>query len=176
MVEEPRRRSWLPLGVSVLALVMIAGFSLYVIRLMGTIEQQNRQFIALKNALARNDDLLAVLAGSNVELVALHGVGDHTQASGRLIWNVESRTALLHTSHLAIPSPKTGYQLWAMRGAHAVSVFLFTTPDATDNFFKIDRLPFDGSREITVFTVTLEPEGGSATPSSAVHLSGLVRP
>jgi len=154
---------------------MIAGFSLYVVRMMETIERQNGQLAALKSKLDRKEDILSLLASDNIEIVVMSGVDVNTPAHGKVVCDLENGTAILRVSHLPVPPQEKEYQLWCVSGTQAVSVLVFTVSDTADSFFKIDNLPFVNLREITAFTVTIEPGGGSATPTGIVHMSGSVQ-
>lgn len=154
---------------------MVAGFSLYVIRMMETVERQNVQLAVLKAELDRKEEIISLLAADGIDIVVMSGVQVNTPARARIICSPVHRTALVHVSHLPVLPGELEYGLWAVRAADTVSVVRFSVQDTTDSWFKITDFPFDVSRDITAFAVTVEPKHGSTARSGAVFLSGPVQ-
>src|SRR6058998_3313974 len=112
------RRNWIPFGVAV-ALGMIVLFTLFALKLLNTIEEQNKQLVtvqdekqhlqtqivALKNEVTRKEELLKVLASKRIEITVMNGLKPSPVAYGKIIWDPEKRTAILQVSNLPpVPS------------------------------------------------------------------------
>lgn len=183
------RRSWLPFGVTFVALAMILGFSLYVTRLMTTLDEQHAQLVsvegtnrelsslivALKNELERKEELLMVLAARQVEIAIMHGLPVHPIGYGKIIWDPDRRVAILQVSNLPAVPDDRDYQLWVVKGKQPVSAGVFSVSDTTSNYFKIENLSVTDPKEIAAFAVTLEPKGGVPQPTGAMYIAGSPR-
>lgn len=188
-VSVQERRSWLTFGVTFVALAMIIGFSVFVVRLMGTIDEQNQQLVsvenekqelqtqlvALKDELLRKQEILNVLAAKQVEIAVMNGLDVHPVGYGKIIWDPERKRAILQVSNLpAIPSDKD-YQLWVVKGKQPISAGVFAVHDTESNYFKIENLAVTDPKEIAAFAVTLEPKGGVPQPTGAMYMAGAPR-
>lgn len=188
-VPVQERRSWLTFGVTFVALAMIIGFSVFVVRLMGTIDEQHQQLVsvenekqelqtqlvALKDELQRKQEILNVLAAKQVEIAVMNGLDVHPVGYGKIIWDPERKRAILQVSNLpAIPSDKD-YQLWVVKGKQPISAGVFAVHDAESNYFKIENLAVTDPKEIAAFAVTLEPKGGVPQPTGAMYMAGAPR-
>ncbi|MFN0158121.1 MAG: anti-sigma factor domain-containing protein [Bacteroidota bacterium] len=188
-VAVPERRSWLTFGITFVALAMIIGFSVFMVRLMGTIDEQNKQLVsvgnekqelqtqlvALKDELQRKQEILNVLAAKQVEIAVMNGLDVHPVGYGKIIWDPERKRAILQVSNLpAIPSDKD-YQLWVVKGKQPISAGVFVVHDAESNYFKIENLAVTDPKEIAAFAVTLEPKGGVPQPTGAMYMAGAPR-
>ncbi len=188
-VSVPERRSWLTFGITFVALAMIIGFSMFVVRLMGTIDEQNQQLVsvenekqelqtqlvALKDELQRKQEILNVLAAKQVEIAVMNGLDVHPVGYGKIIWDPERKRAILQVSNLpAIPSDKD-YQLWVVKGKQPISAGVFAIHDTESNYFKIENLAVTDPKEIAAFAVTLEPKGGVPQPTGAMYMAGAPR-
>ncbi len=179
------RPRWLPLGITVVALAMIAGFSLYVVRLMGTIDNQNRQIVviqkekaelvtqivALKNDLSRKEELLKVLSSKQIEMTMLNGLEVNPVGYGKILWDPERATAILQVANLPNIPPDKDYQLWVIKDK-PISAGVFAVSGNEENFFKIENLAVTNPGEISAFAVTLEPKGGVPQPTGAMYMIG----
>lgn len=179
------RRSWLPFGVTFVALAMILGFSLYMVRLMGTIDRQDQQLVevgkektelatqivALKDELSRKEELLKVLSSRQIEITIMNGLDVNPVGYGKILWDPERATAILQVANLPnIPSDKD-YQLWVIKDK-PISAGVFAVSGKNDDFFKIENLAVTNPKEISAFAITLEPKGGVPQPTGAMYMAG----
>jgi anti-sigma-K factor RskA len=182
-------RPWLWWGVGVTVVVMIIGFSIYMLRLVDTVEVQNRRFVAmqderdslagriteLKDALQQKEALLGVLAAQRVEIAIMSGLEPHLVGYGKVIWDPERRVAILQVSNLPpVPADKD-YQLWVVKGQQKISAGVFSVASEEPGFFKVENLAVANPREIAAFAITLEPKGGAPQPTGAMYLVGSPR-
>lgn len=179
------RHRWLPLGITVVAIAMIAGFSLYVVRLMGTIDNQNSQIVgiqkektelvaqivALKNDLSRKEEMLKVLSSKQIEMTIMNGLDVNPVGYGKILWDPERATAILQVANLPNIPPDKDYQLWVIKDK-PISAGVFVVSGTEENFFKIENLAVTNPREISAFAVTLEPKGGVPQPTGAMYMMG----
>ncbi len=184
-VAPSRTRNWIPWGIAAL-LAMAAGFSLFVFKLMGTIDRQNIQLVtveeqkqelqtrlvALKDELTRRDEQMKVLSAKHIHITVMDGLKAMPVAYGKIIWDPEKRSAILHVSHLpAVPTDKD-YQLWVIKNKKPISAGVFAVHDNDANFFKIENLAAVNPKEINAFAVTLEPKGGMPQPTGDMYMMG----
>ncbi|MEK7250033.1 MAG: anti-sigma factor [Bacteroidota bacterium] len=183
-----RTRNWIPWGIAA-SLAMVAVFSLFVIKLMGTIEKQNRQLavveqekqelqtrlVSLRDDLTRKNEQLKVLSAKQIHISIMDGLKVNPIGYGKIIWDPEKRSAILQVSNLpAVPSDKD-YQLWVIKGKKPISAGVFAVNDTSSNFFKIENLAVTNPKEIAAFAVTLEPKGGMPQPTGDMYMMGAPR-
>lgn len=181
-------RNWIPWGIAA-ALAMVAVFSLFVIRLLGTIDTQNKQLdsvmaenrtlntrlVALQDELSRREEQLRVLAAKEIHISIMSGLQVNPVGYGKIIWDPEKGTAILQVSNLpAVPTDKD-YQLWVIKDKQPISAGVFAVDEPGDNFFKIDGLAVTNPKEIAAFAVTLEPKGGVPQPTGDMYMLGAPR-
>ena len=183
--QHPRQR-WLYVGITVGALVMVVAFSLFVSNLVRTIEQQdvtvmemrkenidlNARLVALRDEVARKEELLNVLASKKVEITLMDGLKVNPVGYGKVIWDPEKRTAILQVSNLPPVSSDKDYQLWVLKGKLPISAGVFAVSNSDPNFFRIENLAFTNPREISAFAITLEPKGGVPQPTGDMYMAG----
>jgi len=169
---DSSKRRWLFPGITVVVLIMIIGFSMYVTKMMSTLEAQNRQLSALGGELIRKDAMLSILASSQLRITPLKGAAP--EAYGNVLWDPERRTVLLQISHLPQSLHEQDYHLWAVMDGRQVSVGAFSVESNENHFYKFDVVPPGSGNTISDFSVTLEPRGVSQ-PTGAVYLAGSPR-
>ncbi len=180
-----QKRSWLPFGVTFVTLAMIVGFSLYVVRLMGTIDQQSRfmsslekqneslasEIIALKDELSQKQAMLDVLASKSIGMAMMSGMEVNPVGYGKILWDPERGIAILQVANLpGIPSDKD-YQLWVIRDK-PISAGVFSVTSESDKFFMIKNMAVTDPKLISAFAITLEPKGGMPQPTGEMYMAG----
>jgi anti-sigma-K factor RskA len=178
-------RSVLPWLAAAASLALAVALGAYTWQLRGrvqTLEQQLRDAILQVQAgerltaqvrLVATDAQrqLSVLAAPDVAHVDLKGQPVAPQASAHALWS-RSRGLVLAASNLPALPPGRTYQLWVLRGANAPisDGWVFKTDAsgrATTMFATPATLPAP-----TGMAVSIEPDGGSATPMGAIYLAG----
>lgn len=175
----PAWRRWQPLGIAVIALAMVLAFTLYVTSLLetidiqtGTVDRQNTRLAELQSELERREDLLNVLSARRVEMVIMSGLGDHTGAFGKILWDPERRVAILQVSNLPPVPPDKDYQLWVIKGAQPFSAGVFSVGSTESYHFRVEHLAVTEPGEIVAFALTLEPKGGVLAPTGTMYMAG----
>jgi hypothetical protein len=113
--------------------------------------------------------VINVLKAPDMLSVSLKGQGTMPDAAGRAFW---SRTAGLMFTADRLPALPAGrvYQLWTITGTAATGAGTFT-PDA-QGAASVSGLVPAGAPKPDAFGVTIEPAGGSATPTMPIVMVG----
>ena len=165
----------LAFGLTVAALIMVVGFSWYVISLLRTIDEQKSEITVLKDEVARKEELLSVLQARRVDMVIMNGLEVSPESFGKIIWDSERKTAILQISNLPALPKDRDYQLWVIRDKKPVSAGVFAIEKEKERFFKIAPLVETDVKHINAFAVTLEPKGGVPQPTGKMYLLGTPR-
>jgi hypothetical protein len=141
-------------------------------QLLGRFEAQNRALAGLREALAIQAAVLRVLGGPRMLSAAL-APQPGVSAIGRVIVDAASGETAVIISGLEPAVPGKTYELWAIRGeAPPEPAGVFTLgPElwATVPAKRIER-----PEEVTALAVSIEPAGGSKTPTGPILLVGRV--
>lgn len=183
-----RKSSWVPWGIAA-ALSMTAVFSLFILNILRTLDRQNDELTALRQEntrlqtrlvtlegeLTRKEEQLRVLSAKELHISIMSGLQVHRIAYGKIIWDAEKGTAILHVSNLPPVPQDKDYQLWIVKGTQKISAGVFAVRDTAANFFRIDSLAVTNPKEIGAFAVTLEPKGGMPQPTGDMYMLGTPR-
>ncbi len=159
------RRVW-PLAV---AATLVAGFAVGFVAMEreSAIERQRRVHAALAH-----DDLMSFLSDASSRSVTLAPLPAAPRAGGRVIWNAESKRAMLFASGLDPAPPGKAYEVWVIAGGAPVASGTF---QADDRGRLVATLPWlDQTAGAKTFVVTLEPAGGTAAPTGPMVMAGSV--
>lgn len=171
-------RNWLA-AAAIVALVCSGAVNFL---LFNKLDQVNDRLATLENertVLAQNMEVqqvsmrkaqeqLAVVFDPNKHIVQLAGQALDPQAAARVF--MDPATHDLYIDVLSLPKPPVGkqYQLWAKVDDQMVDAGMLDIADNGDNLQQMKTIP-----HATAFGVTLEPTGGSPTPTlSALYLFG----
>lgn len=116
-----------------------------------------------KTDLAANKKLLSVLRDKNIISVPLGGQGDFANTYAKVYWNKETNEIYLDAQGLPAPPPGKVYQVWSLKLSPLTPVSLGTI----DNFMQDENKIFEiqNLNESEAFGITLEPTGGSESPT-----------
>lgn len=136
------------------------------------IVEQQTQITELQSEIQQKEELLSILESREVDLVIMSGMEVNPNGYGKIIWDSESKRALLQVSNLpAVPTDKE-YQLWIIKNNKPVSAGLFAVDDPKkDSFFKLEEISAD-EQNADAFAVTMEPKGGMPQPTGDMYLMG----
>lgn len=132
--------------------------------------EQERTLAGLRESLAAQAQVLRVLAGPRTVTAALAPTPDGGQATGRVVVDPGSGETAVVLAGLKPPPPGHVYELWAIRGER---------PPEPAGLLPGGGGAVSGARvehpdEVTAFAVSLEPAGGSKTPTGPIVLVGPV--
>lgn len=130
--------------------------------------------IILQHDLEKNNLFLGVLERENIDVVFLKPQRKIDNLFGKIIWDTNTRVALLQVSLSPVNVQDSIYSLWLVTDSHQIKVgnFGIRENNSKEKFFRL-QLPTDVARnEIKEFWVTLEPDEGSSKPSRNLLLKG----
>ncbi|HJS01004.1 MAG TPA: anti-sigma factor [Flavobacterium sp.] len=124
------------------------------------IEKEQHQLELKKKAIETN---LAVIKDNNNTVVALGGQTVAPESSAKIYWNKNTQTVYVDASGLPEPPKGMVYQVWALK----LNPLTPTSIGLLDNFKNNDQRFFavNNTAEAQAFGITLEPAGGSLTPT-----------
>ncbi|MCW2120043.1 anti-sigma factor [Flavobacterium sp. 7A] len=106
---------------------------------------------------------LAIIRDTNNTVVALGGQTIAPESSAKIYWNKSSQKVFVDASGLPEPPKGMVYQVWALK----LTPLTPTSIGLLDNFVANNQRIFavDGTADAEAFGITLEPAGGSLTPT-----------
>lgn len=110
-----------------------------------------------------NEKLLSVLRSNDIISVPLGGQGEFENTYAKVYWDRANNEIYLDAQGLPEPPPGKVYQVWSLKLSPLTPVSLGTI----DNFMDDDNKIFEiqNLNESEAFGITLEPAGGSETPT-----------
>ena len=135
-------------------------------------DTQEKTLVGLRTALESQAQMLRVLSAPRTVTASL-APQEGFAGSGRVL--VDAQTGEAHVVLAGLPSPGPGktYELWAIRGSNppepAGLVDVGTTPATAA---KVERIA--APAEVAAFALSIEPEGGSKSPTGPIVLVGKV--
>ena len=117
--------------------------------------------LQLKNKASETS--LAVVRDINNTIVVLGGQTVAPQSSAKVYWNKETKVVYVDAAGLPEPPEGMVYQVWALK----LNPLTPTSIGLLDNFRVNDQKMFavDNATDAEAFGITLEPKGGSLTPT-----------
>lgn len=103
---------------------------------------------------------LEIINNPNFNRIALKGTDNAPDAQASVYWNVDAQEVYLSIQNLKALSQDQQYQLWAIIDGKPVDAGIFNASNATA-LLKMKNIGAGAG----AFAVTVEPRGGSATPS-----------
>lgn len=153
-------------GVGLAAtLILSVGLSLKVRRLGHDLRVRDSAMVEVRQRLAHREATLNSILEPGVELTTMVAAGEAPPIV-QLFHDRNRHTILLHTFRLAPAPAGRVYQLWFMRtNANPLPSSVFVTEP--DGHLLVEAIRVPAGEAITGFAVTVEPEGGSAQPTTA---------
>lgn len=180
-VEEKRgrRNPMVILLISLLSIALIVSI-VHTVYLQRKINQQIRpvdqqQLIErLSEAVEYKNDMLEILASTNIEIITFTPYQNNQQSEGKLFWDAKDTSAVLQIAHLPTTPDDQVYQLWAFAkgGYHLCGTFSVRRQLNSENFFPIIMPRHIQSIRPINFFVSLEKAGGAEAPRGTRYLSG----
>jgi anti-sigma-K factor RskA len=130
-------------------------------RLASQIEESRR-------ALDQEHEALELVTSSGARMTELRGTKDAPGAHAMLFFDHKTGRAILMARGLPAAPAGKAYQLWFMVGTRPMPGKVFTT-DSAGNAMSHDQVPAE-ALDSKVFAVTLEPQGGAASPTGTMYL------
>jgi anti-sigma-K factor RskA len=117
----------------------------------------------IKEEAARQETFLEMLRGQNVTVIALGGQAVSPESYAKAYWDRAENKVVIDAQGL--PEPPTGftYQVWSLK----LDPLTPTSIGLLDDFISTESKLFtlENANESEAFGITLEPEGGSESPT-----------
>lgn len=155
------------------AILFAAGFywfyteSTHLQNQMDLADKQNQvleqQIFDAKNSLANANQLLKTLRDKDITVIPLGGQDVSPTSYARVYWNKAEQKVLIDAQGLPEPPAGMVYQVWSLTLTPLTPASIGLLDDFTADNNKIFALA--NPNESEAFGITLEPEGGSETPT-----------
>jgi anti-sigma-K factor RskA len=121
------------------------------------------QILGVRNKVADAETILNQLRDKNITVVALGGQTVSPESHAKAYWNAETQTVYIDAQGLPEPPPGYDYQVWSLK----LNPLTPTSIGLLEDFASNEKLLFELSNpnESEAFGITLEPKGGSETPT-----------
>ena len=127
-----------------------------------------------RNSLEETRTLLSVLRDSDIMQVPLEGQGDFNNTYAKVYWDKNSERVFIDAQGLPDPPRGKVYQVWSLKLSPLTPTSLGTINQFTDDPNKIFEL--NNPNQSEAFGITLEPEGGSESPTmNQLYTLGVVK-
>ncbi|MEX0289804.1 MAG: anti-sigma factor [Flavobacteriaceae bacterium] len=122
-----------------------------------------QQIFESRNSLVNTTELLNTIRNRDLSIVALEGQEAAPEAFAKVYWDRDNQKVLIDA--LGLPEPPDGmvYQVWSLK----LSPLTPTSLGLLENFMEDENKIFslNNTNESEAFGITLEPAGGSETPT-----------
>ncbi|NVJ87862.1 MAG: anti-sigma factor [Flavobacteriaceae bacterium] len=115
------------------------------------------------NSLAETEKLLNIFRDKDIITVPLAGQKASPEAYAKVYWDKKTNSIYLDAKGLPVPPKGKVYQVWSLTLDPLTPTSLGTIDNFTVDTNKIFTISNTNSSE--AFGITLEPEGGSKTPT-----------
>ena len=133
------------------------------------------QILGVRNQVADTETILNQLRDKNIVLVALGGQTASPESFAKAYWNAETQTVFIDAQGLPEPPPGYDYQVWSLKLNPLTPTSIGLLDDFASNDKQLFELP--NPNESEAFGITLEPEGGSDSPTlEQLYTLGAVSP
>lgn len=140
--------------------------------LSARLAERARTLVRLRDALAPQAQLLRVLGGPRTLTAALVPTATG-RGSGRVLIEAMSGEAAVVLAGLGPPPAGRIFELWAIRGNRVPQpAGVFTARGSEPFAVRVERV--ERPAEVTAFAVSIEPTGGSKSPTGPIVLAGAV--
>ncbi|MDN3492279.1 anti-sigma factor [Winogradskyella bathintestinalis] len=170
---KPKQTNWISYTGWAASILLAAGL-LWTLNQNTDLEQQlqtvetdniylETQIEDAKTDLAATKNLLNVIRDKDIIAVPLGGQGDYASSFAKVYWNKADNTIYLDAEGLPNAPDGKVWQVWSLTLNPLTPTSLGTIDDFNTDENKIFTIA--NANESQAFGVTLEPEGGSATPT-----------
>jgi hypothetical protein len=169
-VERKNSYSWLAIAASVLLLIS-AGLNVYFYNNWQTTENRYQVAVASQNQYAQNiqrvqqklqltSSELAMITHHQTRRVNLQGVKKSPKSAVLVFWNANTKEVLLKVADLPAPPSGHQYQLWALENGKPIDAGILKVGSDSLGVQKMKTI-----NNAQAFAITLEPQGGSKSPT-----------
>jgi len=137
--------------------------------LEAALEAQSRTLVGMRAALEAQGRVLEVLDGPQVRMAALAPQAGFP-GKGRVVVDPESGEAAIVLGGMRDPGAGKTYELWAIRADQPPEPAGLLDVRGEALVARIETVP--RPQDVVAFAVSIEPEGGSASPTGPIVLAG----
>lgn len=139
-------------------------------RLSQQLNQQNEDLARNREALARQREAIALMNAPGMKKMELAGTPTAQSARATFIYDQKTGRAMIMTDGLPAAPAGMAYEVWFIPKGHAPMPGRTFTVDNAGHAMTMDQMPAEAMEGATI-AITLEPKGGSASPTGAIYLS-----
>ncbi|WP_299114599.1 anti-sigma factor [uncultured Winogradskyella sp.] len=180
---KPKKNNWISYSGWAASIILAAGL-LWTLNNKSQLEEDiktvatEKQYLETqiedaRNNLAKTKDLLEAIRAKDIVTVPLDGQGNFDSSYAKVYWNKSDNAIYLDA--LGLPDAPEGkvWQVWSLTLNPLTPTSLGTIDDFNTDDNKIFAIA--NTNESQAFGITLEPEGGSETPTmEQLHTLGIV--
>lgn len=132
--------------------------------LKNTNKELNETIVSSENENRKANELLNIIRDNNNTVVALAGQTVAPSATAKVYWNKETQKVYIDASGLPTPPEGKEYQVWSLKLKPTLTP---TSIGLLSEFNQNESKIFEVSKtqDAEAFGITLEPKGGSKTPT-----------
>jgi anti-sigma-K factor RskA len=139
-------------------------------RLEGQLASERRRLVSLQEAVDTQARFLRVLDGVQLRSASLAPT-EGRPGRARVLLDTDTGEAAVVLADVPVLEPGKTYELWAIRGSNAPEpAGLLAVADASGAAVHVPPIPKPG--DVTAFAISIEPAGGSPSPTGPVVLVG----
>ncbi|MCM8570730.1 anti-sigma factor [Gramella jeungdoensis] len=127
------------------------------------VARMEQQIADARDDAEKTRELLAVLRDKDVSRIPLQGQNAAPEAYATVYWNKEENKAYIDAKDLPEPPRGKVYQVWSLKLEPLTPTSIGLLDEFTSDDNKIFTL--ENANESEAFGITLEPEGGSESPT-----------
>ncbi|WP_394971250.1 anti-sigma factor domain-containing protein [uncultured Croceitalea sp.] len=121
------------------------------------------QILDIRGEVTDKNNILNQLRDKNVTVVSLGGQTISPTSFAKAYWNKEQQKVFIDAQGLPEPPPGFTYQVWSLKLNPLTPTSVGLLDDFMNNENRVFELP--NANETEAFGITLEPEGGSKSPT-----------
>jgi anti-sigma-K factor RskA len=171
-----RGAPWLALAASLLLAVGLGAGLVSVRGRLAEVETElaarDRTLAQTRQQLTEREATLNSILEPGVQLFQLTASGD-PEPGIQLFWNRQQHRAIVYGYRLKSVPAGRAYQLWFIKDGKPVPSVTFK-PEA-DGHAKVERIPVPSDGALSAAAITVEPEAGSAQPTSPIVMVGTLQ-
>lgn len=167
---------WGALAASIIAAVGLAaglvGARGRIAELQSALAGRNGELASARERLQEREATLNSIFEPGVAMFQLTATGD-PEPGVQIFWDRQRNRALAHGFKLKQVPEGRAYQLWFIKDGKPVPSVTFK-PEP-DGHAKVEKIPVPSGEGVSAAAITVEPEGGSAQPTSPIVLVGALK-
>jgi anti-sigma-K factor RskA len=171
-----RGAPWLALAASLLLAVGLGAGLVSARGRLAAIETElaarDQMLAQTRQQLTEREATLNSILEPGVQLIQLTATGD-PEPGIQLFWNREQHRAIVHGYRLKAVPAGQAYQLWFIKDGKPVPSVTFK-PEA-DGDASVGQIPVPSDGTVSAAAITVEPEAGSAQPTSPIVMVGTLQ-